>query len=152
DREGYKFKCTTGTCHEVNGSFVMTESIKTCPVFNPNDCVPGTIQYDVDGCCQICEPSNCILKKNVTHLHVDGCTSIDKVEVTSCTGHCDSSSIYSMEKNIMMNDCSCCEMDQYRNKTALATCAHRSKKTLVYMYVESCKCTPTKCVDKKTSE
>jgi len=39
------------------------------------------------------EPTNCVLGKNVTHLRFDNCTSIDNVEVTSCTGQCDSKSL-----------------------------------------------------------
>ncbi|XP_018981714.2 intestinal mucin-like protein [Cyprinus carpio] len=88
-QEAYKFKCTTGTCNKVNGSLQIVESIKTCPDFNPNDCVPGTIKDDTDGCCKICETYKCIPEKNITRLHVNDCNSFQDEEVASCTGHCE---------------------------------------------------------------
>ncbi|XP_056095226.1 mucin-2-like [Rhinichthys klamathensis goyatoka] len=147
DREGYKFKCMTATCNKVNGSFAIVESVKKCPDFNPGYCEPGTIKFDMDGCCEICEPSNCVLGKNVTRLHVDDCTSIEDVEVTSCTGHCDTKSMYSMEKNIMNHSCSCCREKTVKNREVMLKCANSSEILHHYMHVESCSCTPTKCVD-----
>ncbi|XDV53255.1 hypothetical protein PO909_021811, partial [Leuciscus waleckii] len=147
DREGYKFKCTTASCREVNGSLVIMESIKKCPDFNPGYCVPGTIKFDIDGCCQICETSNCVLGKNLTRLHVNDCTSIEDVEVTSCTGHCDTKSMYSMEENIMKHSCSCCREETTKNRPVTLKCANSSEILHHYTYVESCTCTPTKCVD-----
>ncbi|XP_058622662.1 mucin-2 isoform X2 [Onychostoma macrolepis] len=88
-QEAYKFQCTTGTCKEVNGLLAIVESIKTCPDFNRNDCVPETFKFDTDRCCQICETGNCIPEKNITRLHVNDCSSIKDVEVASCTGQCD---------------------------------------------------------------
>ncbi|XP_048010437.1 intestinal mucin-like protein [Megalobrama amblycephala] len=143
DREAYNFKCTTGTCNKVNGSFVIVESIKKCPEFKPEDCVPDTIELDIDGCCNTCKPRNCILEKNHTILHVDGCTSIENVEVTSCTGHCDSRSMYSMDMNNMTHSCFCCQEDQFSNRNVTLKCANGSEKFYNYMYIETCKC--TKC-------
>ncbi|XP_059391580.1 intestinal mucin-like protein [Carassius carassius] len=88
-QEAYKFKCTTGTCKEVNGSLAIVESIKTCPYLNPNDCVPGTLKDDTDGCCQTCEHLSCVPEKNITRLDVNDCTSFNDKEVKSCTGNCE---------------------------------------------------------------
>ncbi|XP_073687674.1 intestinal mucin-like protein [Garra rufa] len=88
----YNFKCMNATCQQRNGMFMTMESYKQCPPFNPDDCVPGTVHFDKDGCCQICETNNCVLVKNNTRLHVDGCTSIENVDITSCIGHCDDGS------------------------------------------------------------
>ncbi|KAL1247256.1 hypothetical protein QQF64_022632 [Cirrhinus molitorella] len=149
DREGYKFKCTTATCREINGMFLMTESIKKCPELNPDDCEPGTLTLDVDGCCQICKSRNCVLQKNITHLHVDGCTSIEPVEVTSCTGHCDSKSMYSMDTKSMMHSCFCCHEEKTNHRNVTLNCADNSKIVRDYVYIESCVC--NECVDKNTS-
>ncbi|KAG1928912.1 mucin-2-like [Pimephales promelas] len=147
--EGYKFKCTTANCIKVNDSFAIVESIKTCPKFNPVYCEPGTIKFDQDGCCEICEPTNCVLGKNVTRLRYDNCTSIDNVEVTSCTGQCDSKSLYSMEKNSMNHTCSCCQEKKSSKRQVMLKCANSSEILHHYMYVESCTC--TECVDKNNS-
>ncbi|CAM4734140.1 unnamed protein product [Leuciscus chuanchicus] len=97
------------------------------------------------------EHSNCVLMKNVTRLHVNNCTSIEYVEVTSCTGHCDTKSMYSMEKNIMMHSCSCCREETLKNQTVTLKCANSNEIPHNYTYVESCTCTPTECVDQKNS-
>ncbi|KAF4094914.1 hypothetical protein G5714_023992 [Onychostoma macrolepis] len=147
DQEGYKFRCTTATCHELNGTFVMMESIKKCPEFNPEDCEPGTLKFDIDGCCQICKSRNCVLEKNVTRLHVDDCTSVEDVEVTSCTGRCDTKSMYSMNTKAMIHSCSCCKEESTGHRNVTLKCADNSEIVRDYKYIKSCNCTPTKCVD-----
>uniref|UniRef100_A0A673MKV1 CTCK domain-containing protein n=1 Tax=Sinocyclocheilus rhinocerous TaxID=307959 RepID=A0A673MKV1_9TELE len=85
------------------------------------------------------------LEKNVTRLRVDNCTSIEDVEVTSCTGHCDTKSMYSMNtKNIMMHNCSCCQEEKFSQRQVMLKCANSSEILHDYIYVESCRCTPTK--------
>ncbi|XDV53262.1 hypothetical protein PO909_021817 [Leuciscus waleckii] len=91
--EVHSYKCENVTCREINGSLVTEKSIRECPYLSSLNCGPGTIQFDSDGCCEICEPSNCVLEKNLTLLHVSDCVSINKVEVTSCTGHCGTKSM-----------------------------------------------------------
>ncbi|XP_016384064.1 mucin-5B-like [Sinocyclocheilus rhinocerous] len=145
DGKQYYFKCMNATCLKRNGMFMIMESYKQCPPFNPDDCVPGTVQFDKDGCCQICETSNCVLEKNVIRLHVKDCNSIEDVEVASCTGHCDDGSRYSMEKNIMMHNCSCCQEEKFSQRQVMLKCANSSEILHDYIYVESCRCTPTKC-------
>ncbi|XP_067293140.1 intestinal mucin-like protein [Pseudorasbora parva] len=146
----YNFKCMNATCLKRNGMFMTIKSFKQCPPFNPDDCEPGTVQLDKDGCCEICKPRNCVLLKNVTRLHVNDCISIEDVNVNSCTGHCDDGSMYSMEKNVMMHSCSCCRETKVEEKLVTLKCANNTEIPYNYMYVESCTCTPTKCVDTKT--
>uniref|UniRef100_A0A671LW14 CTCK domain-containing protein n=1 Tax=Sinocyclocheilus anshuiensis TaxID=1608454 RepID=A0A671LW14_9TELE len=127
------------------------ESIKKCPEFNPEDCEPGTLQFDSDGCCQICKSRNCVLEKNVTRLRVDDCTSIEDVEVTSCTGHCDTKSMYSMKTKAMIHSCSCCKEENVNHQNVTLKCADNSEIVRDYVHIKSCKCTSTECVDQKTS-
>uniref|UniRef100_A0A672NNK1 CTCK domain-containing protein n=1 Tax=Sinocyclocheilus grahami TaxID=75366 RepID=A0A672NNK1_SINGR len=82
---------------------------------------------------------------NVIRLHVKDCNSIEDVEVASCTGHCDDGSRYSMEKNTMMHNCSCCQEEKFSQRQAMLKCANSSEILHDYIYVESCRCTPTKC-------
>ncbi|KAK7121757.1 hypothetical protein R3I93_022744 [Phoxinus phoxinus] len=146
--EEYKYKCETLNCHQMNGSFVIEKTTKQCPPFNPDDCEPETKHLDKDGCCEICELSNCVLKNNATRLHVNDCTSIEDVEVTSCTGHCNTKSMYSMEENIMKHSCSCCREMSVEKRQVTLKCAN---STVIphhnYIYIKSCTCTPTKCGD-----
>ncbi|XP_051740699.1 intestinal mucin-like protein isoform X1 [Ctenopharyngodon idella] len=152
DGKEYNFKCMNTTCQKRNGMFMTKESYKQCPPFNRDDCKPETVQYDKDGCCEICELSNCVRAKNVTRLHVNECTSIEDVEVTSCAGHCDDGSMYSMENDIMMHSCSCCREESIIRKDVMLKCANGSEILHHYTYIETCKCTPTMCEDTGKNE
>uniref|UniRef100_A0A8C2HZH2 Mucin-2 n=1 Tax=Cyprinus carpio TaxID=7962 RepID=A0A8C2HZH2_CYPCA len=52
---------------------------------------------------------------------------------------------YSMEKNIMMHNCSCCQEEKFSHQQVTLKCANSSEILHDYIYVESCRCTPTKC-------
>ncbi len=52
---------------------------------------------------------------------------------------------YSMEKNIMMHNCSCCQEEKFSQRQVMLKCANSSEILHNYIYVESCRCTPTKC-------
>nr|XP_055048924.1 mucin-5B [Misgurnus anguillicaudatus] len=84
-----------GICSVVGGSHITTYDGKTFS-FNGNcDYIltKGTETSDADGCCKTCEHSNCVRLRNTTQIHVKGCTSIGPIEVTFCSGHCDSQSM-----------------------------------------------------------
>ncbi|XP_043084737.1 mucin-2-like [Puntigrus tetrazona] len=139
------FKCMNATCMRKNGMFMTMESFKQCPPFNPDDCVPETVQFDKDGCCQICETRNCILRKNFKILRVKDCSSISEVEIAFCTGHCDDESRYSMEKNNMAQSCSCCQGNNFITKEVMLKCVNGTMIPHNYNYVESCICTSAMC-------
>ncbi|XP_051548146.1 mucin-2-like [Myxocyprinus asiaticus] len=149
--EFYNNKCENITCNKFNDTVRTEKTIKTCPDFNQDDCVPGTIGYDTDGCCMSCEPKNCVRVKNTTHVYADNCESINAVEVTSCSGHCDTQSMYSLQMNTMMHSCSCCRETKTSRKEVKLRCPDGSEIMHEYIYIESCKCTPTECENQKTS-
>ncbi|XP_016322227.1 mucin-2-like isoform X13 [Sinocyclocheilus anshuiensis] len=141
------YNCENITCSEINGLFVTEKITPKCPDFNPDDCEPGTERYDADGCCKICEPKTCVVLKNTTHVDVNDCKSIHPIEVTSCSGHCGTQSMYSMEKNSMMHICSCCQEEKVSRRQVTLKCANDSEVVHDYIHIESCTCTPRKCVD-----
>ncbi|XP_056307302.1 intestinal mucin-like protein [Danio aesculapii] len=143
--EAYTSKCETGTCHEVNGLFETEKKIKECPPFNLDDCEPGTIKFDSDQCCYTCETRNCVRQRNITRLQVDDCTSVQDIEITSCTGHC--GSMYSLYAN-QMTSCSCCQKDKSTSLPVKLKCTNGTEIDYNYTYIETCKCTPMKCADK----
>ncbi|XP_056596653.1 mucin-2-like [Triplophysa dalaica] len=145
--EVHRSACETLTCHVVDGSFLIEKTTKQCPEFNSDDCLPGTERLDADGCCQICDHNDCNLLKNTTHVNVNDCTSIDPIEVTSCSGHCDTLSMYSMEANKMMHSCSCCRELKTSTKQVKLKCSDNSEITHDYVYIDSCQCELTKCQD-----
>ncbi|XP_051545276.1 mucin-2-like [Myxocyprinus asiaticus] len=148
--EEYIENCTSVTCHEINGSFVIFETEKVCPYFNQDDCNPETVRYDTNQCCKICEPKNCVRVKNTTNVHANNCKSIEAVEVPFCSGHCDTQSMYSVQMNAMMHSCSCCREEKTSRKNVKLKCPDDSEILYHYDYVESCRCTPTECENQKT--
>ncbi|XP_016122936.1 mucin-2 [Sinocyclocheilus grahami] len=147
----HNYKCETVTCQQINDTFVIEKTIPTCPEINPYECVPGTLKLDADGCCNTCELKDCIRVKNNTDVTVNDCKSIHPIEVTSCSGHCDTESMYSMGANIMMHSCSCCQEMKTSIKKVQLKCSDDSVIDHDYVYIESCKCTPVTCENQKTS-
>ncbi|XP_043083626.1 mucin-2 [Puntigrus tetrazona] len=147
----YDYKCETVTCKQTNDTFVIEKTKPTCPEINENECVPGTLRLDTDGCCNTCELKNCIRVKNTTDVAVNDCKSVQPIEVTSCSGHCDTESMYSMGANIMMHSCSCCREMKTSNKKVQLKCSDGRVIDHEYVYIESCKCTPVMCENQKTS-
>uniref|UniRef100_A0A673MKU4 CTCK domain-containing protein n=2 Tax=Sinocyclocheilus rhinocerous TaxID=307959 RepID=A0A673MKU4_9TELE len=88
---------------------------------------------------------------NTTDVTVNDCKSIHPIEVTSCSGHCDTESMYSMGANIMMHSCSCCQEMKTSIKKVQLKCSDDSVIDHNYVYIESCKCTPVTCENQKTS-
>ncbi|KAK9952106.1 hypothetical protein ABG768_017964 [Culter alburnus] len=152
DGKSINYQCESVTCYQVNGTFMIEKTLTSCPDIDPEDCVTGTLKLDADGCCNTCILKNCVLvKKNITDITVDGCKPVQPIEVTSCSGNCDTESMYSMEKNIMKHSCSCCrEMKTHTNKVALK-CPDGSEIFHDYVYIDSCKCTPIMCENQNSN-
>ncbi|XP_047675482.1 intestinal mucin-like protein [Tachysurus fulvidraco] len=139
--------CVTYNCTKVNNEFVVVKTHPSCPEHNPEDCIPGTEQITSDGCCKTCQQPKCNLQKNSTYLKIDGCISVSPVEIASCSGSCDTDSIYSMAANTMMHHCSCCKELRTSSKNVNLRCADNTLKPYTYNYVEECGCQKTECTD-----
>ncbi|XP_053177615.1 mucin-2-like [Scomber japonicus] len=146
-------KCVKYTCEKINGQLVTKETETTCPHFNPLDCEPGTETTDANGCCKTCKQrSVCEVQSNETVIEVNGCKSVQPVNMTSCAGHCGSSSIYSAAANKMMHQCECCQEATTSQKQVELTCADNSKVQHTYTVVETCSCRKTECVEGTTAK
>ncbi|GAA6068684.1 intestinal mucin-like protein [Tachysurus ichikawai] len=139
--------CVTFNCTKVNNAFVVVKMRPSCPEYNPEDCIPGTEEITSDGCCTTCQQHKCNLQKNSTYLKINDCISVNPVEIASCSGSCDTNSIYSMGANTMMHHCSCCKELQTSSKQVQLRCADNTLKPYTYTYVEECGCHITKCTD-----
>ncbi|TSM20287.1 Mucin-5B [Bagarius yarrelli] len=143
-------KCVKYTCQDVNGDPTVKESRKLCPEFNPATCVPGSETTDADGCCMSCTPKDtCDLHSNTTVLVHGECKSTTPVEITSCSGSCGTSSMYSAESNTLIHKCTCCYEMQTSMKQVEMICADGSKSTFTYIYIESCGCKVSECTGVK---
>ncbi|KAI9546625.1 hypothetical protein NQZ68_024523 [Dissostichus eleginoides] len=146
-------KCVKYTCEKMNGHLVTKETKTTCSPFNPLDCEPGTETTDTTGCCKTCKrKSVCEMKSKLTVMEVSGCKSAQPLNITSCAGHCGSSSIYSAAANMMMHQCECCQEASVSKKSVELTCADGSKVNHSYTAVDMCSCRKADCVPGTTSE
>uniref|UniRef100_A0A3B1J6B5 CTCK domain-containing protein n=1 Tax=Astyanax mexicanus TaxID=7994 RepID=A0A3B1J6B5_ASTMX len=92
-------------------------------------------------------PQNCVVQKNSTYLKSNNCTSENLVEMTFCSGSCETLSMYSMEANSMMHHCSCCREQRTSEKKVQLKCHDKPHIMYSYTYVEECGCEKTKCTD-----
>ncbi|XP_049330375.1 mucin-5B-like isoform X2 [Astyanax mexicanus] len=141
--------CVNYTCTKEKDAFTLVRIISSCPAFYPERCKPGTIKTTPDGCCKTCETEDCNVQKNNTFLVSNGCSSVHPVDITSCAGSCDTSSIYSMVANSMMHKCSCCQEMRTSSKEVQMNCPGGHQITYTYTYVEECGCHVTECNDHK---
>ncbi|MEQ2305915.1 hypothetical protein AMECASPLE_002893 [Ameca splendens] len=145
--------CVQYKCEKINGQIVIKETRTTCPPFNPLDCKPGTETADASGCCKICKPKSvCKVDSKQTIIKVNNCISAEPVNVTSCAGHCRSSSMYSAAANMMMHHCECCHEAKTSMKQVQLTCADGSKVQHSYTHVENCRCRQEGCAASTTTK
>ncbi|KAK2868903.1 hypothetical protein Q7C36_000774 [Tachysurus vachellii] len=143
-------KCVTYTCQDVNGDPMAKESTKVCPDFNPDICTPGTETTDADGCCKSCTPkSKCNKQSNTTVLVQNGCKSVTPVEITSCSGTCETSSMYSAESNTLTHMCSCCYEKETSKKQVDMICPDGTTTSYTYIHIDSCGCQASECTEKQ---
>ncbi|XP_045075581.1 mucin-5B-like, partial [Coregonus clupeaformis] len=80
-------RCVKYDCTKRNDQFIVVKTKLECPVFSPEDCVPGTEKTDANGCCTSCTPiSHCDVKNTTTYLEVKNCRSTVPVEIAACGG------------------------------------------------------------------
>ncbi|KAI3376841.1 hypothetical protein L3Q82_000414 [Scortum barcoo] len=140
-------KCVQYTCEKINGHFITKETKTTCPFFNPLDCEPGTETSDANGCCKMCKlRSVCEVQSKQTVIEVSGCKSTQLVNMTSCSGHCGSSSVYSAAANTMMHQCECCQEATTSQRQVELICPDGSKVQHNYTTVQTCHCSKADCV------
>ncbi|XP_076847025.1 intestinal mucin-like protein [Brachyhypopomus gauderio] len=138
-------KCVTYNCTKVNNMFVLVKVLPACPEFHKEQCFPGTETTTADGCCSTCVEQKCRALTNITYLEANNCISVNPVEIASCSGACDTSSIYSMAANSYMHTCSCCQELRTSEKQVQMRCPGKTNMTYTYTFVEECGCNVTEC-------
>lgn len=139
-------KCMKYSCEKVNDQYLTTQTTKICPPFNPLDCAPGTETTDADGCCKSCTVRTiCEVRSELKVIEVNGCKSKQPVNMTYCTGHCGSTSVYSAAANSFLRECNCCQETNITQEQVALACTDGSTLQHTYSLATACACTPSIC-------
>ncbi|XP_062405833.1 intestinal mucin-like protein [Sardina pilchardus] len=137
-------KCDKYECVKIGSSFITMEARTLCPSYNPSDCIPGTEVMAPDGCCHLCV-RKCNRTTESTHLQHNGCTSSQKVELTTCQGLCPTYSWFSQSTSMFQRSCSCCQEVSTSKREVEMVCPDGSKFNYSYDYIEQCGCLQSTC-------
>ncbi|XP_050959098.1 mucin-2-like [Labeo rohita] len=136
--------CDKITCTKVNGQFITNKHTVQCPPFNISNCQPGTVQLSSDGCCRVCvdQDKGCKIQTVLEFIKHNDCHSVEKLNLTFCSGDCTSSSWYIKPG---MSSCTCCQATRSSNRTVNLDCGNRGIVTHTYIHVEECACREPNC-------
>ncbi|XP_078405721.1 mucin-5B-like [Cetorhinus maximus] len=137
--------CTKYECKKIKSHLISSIHSKWCPQLDHNNCEPGTIRKDLDGCCQTCIPKTCTVTQTTTYINHNGCRTKQKVPVTYCEGYCKSNSVYSAETNTMLRNCTCCQELATGKQDVMLLCPDGTTIDFTYTYVKNCGCVAAKC-------
>ncbi|XP_065258681.1 mucin-5AC [Emys orbicularis] len=140
--------CTFYKCEHTEDQFIPVTVRKACQSIYPEDCDPADIILSEDGCCKICPLPRkiCGLHSTPTVIRHNECISSVPVELTYCEGNCDTSSIYSLEANVMQHKCKCCQEVKTSKRQVTLSCPDGSTTDYSYIHVEQCDCAGTECI------
>uniref|UniRef100_A0A8C0JGN5 MUC5A protein n=1 Tax=Chelonoidis abingdonii TaxID=106734 RepID=A0A8C0JGN5_CHEAB len=143
--------CTLYNCTQSSGQFVLTSTIISCPVFDPSNCVPGTVATTSDGCCKTCIPLSNVCKLNLKKEYIThkSCKSAAPVLVPSCEGSCGTYSVYAFDDSKIKHKCTCCHETKSHEVKVELICSKRKRIEYTYVHVDECDCVETKCQEKK---
>ncbi|XP_050813146.1 mucin-5AC-like [Gopherus flavomarginatus] len=145
--------CTFYKCEQIEDQFIPVTVRKICPPMYPENCNPADIKLSEDGCCKTCIPQEkvaCSLHSTPTVIRHNECNSSVPVELTYCEGNCDTSSIYSLEANVMQHKCKCCQEVKTSKRQVTLSCPDGSTTDYSYIHVEQCDCAGTECIPQTT--
>ncbi|KAJ6664961.1 hypothetical protein lerEdw1_005192 [Lerista edwardsae] len=139
--------CTHYQCDSVEDQFVLVTVKRSCPPVDTTNCSPEEIITTDDGCCKKCRQTqkDCIPTPISKVFRHNGCSSSSPVEITSCSGNCNSFSKYSLEANTIDHICNCCQELQTSKRQVTLICPDGSTQDYSYIYVEECGCVSSQC-------
>ncbi|XP_029767525.1 von Willebrand factor [Terrapene carolina triunguis] len=141
--------CDSHSC-KVNEKreFIWEKRITGCPPFDSRRCLAegGKIAKIDNTCCETCIEAECRqVNSRLTYMNINGCEAEDGVSIFQCEGKCRSKTKYSIERNRLEDECTCCSATQTVPVNVSLRCANG---TVVQHEVPSavqCDCFSRKC-------
>ncbi|XP_039657033.1 mucin-2-like [Perca fluviatilis] len=139
--------CVKFECVKIANQFITIEAKTTCPLYDPNECIPGTETITPDGCCHVCIPKGepCGVSTTPVYLESQGCHAKDLVNVTSCSGACGTFTFYSTKTSSLQHTCSCCQELATSERQVQLSCPDNTELTYTYTHIDTCGCLKTEC-------
>ncbi|PNJ16505.1 MUC5AC isoform 1 [Pongo abelii] len=143
--------CVTHECEKHWDGLVVVTTKKACP---PLSCSLDEARMSKDGCCRFCPPplppyqnqSTCAVYHRSQIIQQQGCSSSEPVSLAYCRGNCgDSSSMYSLEGNMVEHRCQCCQELRTSLRNVTLHCTDGSSRAFSYTEVEQCGCMGRRC-------
>uniref|UniRef100_A0A803J5N0 Mucin 2, oligomeric mucus/gel-forming n=1 Tax=Xenopus tropicalis TaxID=8364 RepID=A0A803J5N0_XENTR len=143
--------CTLYSCTMEDNQIIQFIHKIACPPYFEEDCEPGTIHLEPNGCCKICIPRNqsCKLQKYNDYLSYQNCKTRTTVELFRCQGSCEAYSMYPHLSRHVIRKCSCCVESKTKQKTAHMDCTDGNSINFKYIDVDECQCLETSCNDEE---
>ncbi|MXQ90461.1 hypothetical protein E5288_WYG016056 [Bos mutus] len=140
--------CTFFSCVKIHNQLISSISNITCPDFDPNTCVQGSITLMPNGCCRKCVPRietsvPCAAIPVMREISHNGCTAL--VSMNDCSGSCGTFAMYSAEAQGLDHKCSCCREQRTSQREVTLRCPDGGALRYTYTHVDSCLCQDTLC-------
>ncbi|XP_004638104.1 mucin-2 [Octodon degus] len=140
-------KCTFFSCVEIHNQLISSVSNITCPDFDPSSCVPGSITFMPNECCQTCIPLNtsvpCATVPIVKEISHAGCAK--NVTTNYCSGSCETFSMYSAKAQTLDHRCSCCKEESTVKRQVVLDCPNGGSLDYTYTHIQRCRCRDSVC-------
>uniref|UniRef100_A0A674KJC8 von Willebrand factor n=1 Tax=Terrapene triunguis TaxID=2587831 RepID=A0A674KJC8_9SAUR len=143
--------CDSHSC-KVNEKreFIWEKRITGCPPFDSRRCLAEGVSSEMGPACMFpnifCIEAECRqVNSRLTYMNINGCEAEDGVSIFQCEGKCRSKTKYSIERNRLEDECTCCSATQTVPVNVSLRCANG---TVVQHEVPSavqCDCFSRKC-------
>uniref|UniRef100_A0A3B4XDY5 CTCK domain-containing protein n=1 Tax=Seriola lalandi dorsalis TaxID=1841481 RepID=A0A3B4XDY5_SERLL len=87
----------------------------------------------------------CNVSTTAVHVESQGCRSKERVNVTSCSGACGTSTFYSAKMKSLQHTCSCCQELATSEREVQLSCPDNTELTYTYIHIDACGCLKTEC-------
>ncbi|XP_067860893.1 von Willebrand factor [Heptranchias perlo] len=140
------YKCKVNDREE----YLLEKRTTLCTPFDKGECKSGggeIVRVD-SSCCFTCKYKAQQCKKIIgviEHIRIDDCMTEREVNMHHCEGHCPSKSVYSLQKDEVQNECTCCSATKSTPMLVPLRCRNGTMLQHKVIDMQECACVAHKC-------